>query len=328
MRLDSCRLLAVVILAAAPWPPPAAAEPIEVDAVAVALAPIEPGRRRVGRLVYRGGLALESRHRDFGGFSALYVDAAGRRLVALSDKGRVLTARLNYDAHGDVAGLRQASLRRLTGPDGRALASQHFRDAEAMAPDGAGGFYAAFEHDHRIWHYAAAAMPFAAPPTALPMPPGLDRAPGNGGIEALAAIDDSGSLLALTERLLDRGHGVGWVGGRSGWARLGYRRVGIFEPTAAVRLPSGRILVLERGFVAAKLEVSARLVLLDARAPRAGALLAGEVLAVIRRPLTVDNMEGLAARPGTAGRTLIYLISDDNFSPLQRTLLMMFELEP
>ena len=99
-------------------------------------------------------------------------------------------------------------------------------------------------------------------------------------------------------------------------------------PTAAARLPSGRVLVLERGFVAANLEISARLVRLDAGAPRAGAVLAGEVLAVLRRPLTVDNMEGLAARPGADGRTLIYLLSDDNFSPFQRTLLMMFELDP
>ncbi len=37
-------------------------------------------------------------------------------------------------------------------------------------------------------------------------------------------------------------------------------------------------------------------------------------------------MEGIAARRGPGGETLIYLISDDNFHPWQRTLLLMFEL--
>jgi hypothetical protein len=37
-------------------------------------------------------------------------------------------------------------------------------------------------------------------------------------------------------------------------------------------------------------------------------------------------MEGIAARRDAAGRTLIYLLSDDNYSILQRTLLLMFEL--
>jgi hypothetical protein len=41
----------------------------------------------------------------------------------------------------------------------------------------------------------------------------------------------------------------------------------------------------------------------------------------------IDNMEGIAVRRGPKGETLLYLISDDNFSPLQRTLLLMFELK-
>jgi hypothetical protein len=44
-------------------------------------------------------------------------------------------------------------------------------------------------------------------------------------------------------------------------------------------------------------------------------------------PASVDNMEGLAVRED-AGGTIIYLISDDNFNPIQRTLLMKFRLEP
>jgi hypothetical protein len=38
-------------------------------------------------------------------------------------------------------------------------------------------------------------------------------------------------------------------------------------------------------------------------------------------------MEGISARRDLgSGRTLIYMISDDNYSALQRTLLLMFEL--
>ena len=40
----------------------------------------------------------------------------------------------------------------------------------------------------------------------------------------------------------------------------------------------------------------------------------------------MDNFEGLALRRDRAGRTLLYLVSDDNFVPLQRTLLLQFRL--
>jgi len=41
----------------------------------------------------------------------------------------------------------------------------------------------------------------------------------------------------------------------------------------------------------------------------------------------LDNMEGIATRKGENGETLIYLISDDNFSSFQRTILLMFALD-
>ena len=37
-------------------------------------------------------------------------------------------------------------------------------------------------------------------------------------------------------------------------------------------------------------------------------------------------MEGIDARRGPDGETLIWLISDDNYSFLQRTLLLLFRL--
>jgi hypothetical protein len=42
--------------------------------------------------------------------------------------------------------------------------------------------------------------------------------------------------------------------------------------------------------------------------------------------LTFDNMEGIDARRSEGGESLVYLLSDDNYSFLQRTLLLMFRM--
>jgi hypothetical protein len=41
---------------------------------------------------------------------------------------------------------------------------------------------------------------------------------------------------------------------------------------------------------------------------------------------SIDNFEGLAVERRPDGAVRIYIVSDDNFSSSQRTLLMVFEL--
>ena len=50
------------------------------------------------------------------------------------------------------------------------------------------------------------------------------------------------------------------------------------------------------------------------------------MLAEFQPPLAIDNFEGLAVRED-GGETLVYLITDDNFSSVQRTLLFLFALQ-
>ena len=40
----------------------------------------------------------------------------------------------------------------------------------------------------------------------------------------------------------------------------------------------------------------------------------------------IDNMEGLSVHRNAEGETILTLISDDNFLPFQRTLLLQFTL--
>lgn len=307
---------------AEPKPTALSSKPVQLD-------PQDPARRTIGRLSWRGGLEITSPKSRFGGLSGLLVSADGTRLLAVSDAGRWLSATLSYDVEGRLSGIADGRMARLRDLDGTELETKRWRDAESLAQLADGSILVSFEHQHRIWRYGPEGAPLAGRPTAWPQPEGLDRAPENGGLEALTALAD-GRLLALTEEQ-ENGTAIGgmmgylWRG--DGWARLTYRPRFGFRPTAASSLPgSGDLLVLERAYQPL-IGPRVRLVRLAAEDIRPGAVLQGEELARWGLPLTVDNFEALATRRGPDGETLIYLLSDDNFSAFQRTLLLMFALE-
>jgi hypothetical protein len=56
------------------------------------------------------------------------------------------------------------------------------------------------------------------------------------------------------------------------------------------------------------------------------AVVDGPVLMEADMRYQIDNMEGLAVHRTAAGETVLTMISDDNFSPLQRTVLLQFTL--
>ncbi len=97
-----------------------------------------------------------------------------------------------------------------------------------------------------------------------------------------------------------------------------------YRITDAALLPDGRMLFLNRRFALTE-GVSAKLTLAPPLSKTPGATLTGVEIALLRPPLTVDNMEALSVtREG--GRTIVWIASDDNFNPLQRTLLLKFAL--
>ncbi len=312
--------LAALIMGA----PPALAGAVEIEASALPLHPGDGGVTKAGKLTYRGGLGLKSPDRHFGGFSALGVSADGSRMVAISDAGRRLAANLVYDATGNLAGIADAALDTLADEDGRPLSQKVDSDAEAMSAGVAGEIIVAFERRHRLWRY----LPGELVPRALSSPAELARLPANSGIEALSLLAD-GRLIAIAEGDAAKANTLAWVSDPKGWSVMTYALADGFRPTGAATLPDGDVLVVERRYTL-RSGVAARVRRLAASAIEPGAELQGELIAELRPPVNVDNMEGIETiRPDAgpnAGRQLVFLISDDNFNPLQRTLLMMFEL--
>ncbi len=297
----------------------AASEP-RVVATAVAIDPDDPAHDRIGRLRYLGGWALASRDRRFGGYSALHVDGAD--FLAVADTGDYL--RFRMATPGVIETPRFGRLAEFPGR----LGQKGDSDSESMAIDPAtGAIWIGFEQYGAIFRYAAG---FGGP-VAQNRPSAMRLWPKNEGAESLVRLSDGRFVVLSEDMLLKSGarEALLFPGDPTDPAnvpvRFGYVAPPGYKPTDAAQLPDGRLVVLNRHF--APLDgMWAALTIIDPRRAKFADVLTGELIAELRPPLTIDNMEGISVtREG--GRTILWIISDDNQSMLQRTLLMKFALE-
>ncbi|MFA5121571.1 esterase-like activity of phytase family protein [Zavarzinia sp.] len=329
------RLALLLLLGAAALASSAAAQTashaLTVEAVPVPLGFTDPTLDHAGLLAYRGGLLLSSADRDFGGWSGMVVSPDGNRVVLISDVGSWLTATLER-RDGKVTGLGGATLAPLVGEDGRPLGSdKEMADAESLAEYPDGSLAIGFEHRHRVLHYPVSAdgrPPLLNRPSRIDAPPGVAAADPNQGLEAMTVMPD-GALLAFDEYLPDGlGHDIGWVFARPGGAPIRTLKLDLtdeFKPTDIKVLPNGDYLLLQRRFSAVA-GAGARLSVVSAAAVAGDAPIADRELGQITNEMTVDNFECLGVWRDTQGKTRAIVVSDDNFSVLQRTLLLEFEL--
>jgi hypothetical protein len=91
-------------------------------------------------------------------------------------------------------------------------------------------------------------------------------------------------------------------------------------------LPGGDILLLERRFSLLRGGIAMRLRRLPLPDIRPGALVDGPVLFEADMGYNIDNMEGISTHRTAAGDLILTMVSDDNFSFLQRTILLQFKL--
>jgi hypothetical protein len=329
-------VLAVLASLFALSPGPRADAAVALDVAPVPLDASDPSRSAVGRLHYLGGLWLRSADPRFGGLSDLRVSPDGDRLVAVSDCGRGFTASLSYDASGRLAGVGDARIVPLTGIDGRPLGLGE-KDAESLV-EGDGQLEVGFEGRGKILAYGTD-PPFAGPARRVPMPAGVSACGRNAGLETMAATADGRRLLVCEGRQGASATVPAWIGGGEAWTEREYPlhfeggwAGEPFRPTGAALLPDGDVLLVERRFP----PIGARVVRLPRASLDGTAPLAPLEIARLEAPLTLDNFEGIDARRDASGRTLVYLLSDDNNcartpggrrSGLQRTLLLMFALE-
>ena len=288
----------------------------------------DPGRVRFGKLEYRSGLVLNSPFRGFGGLSGLRLDAKGERFIAISDKGSWFTGRILYRGR-EMIGLDDVEAAPMLGPDRRPITARGWYDSEAIALDGP-FVYIALERVNQLLRFDFSKGFTRSRGEVVPLPAAAKKLPHNRGLEALVMVPKglplAGTLIALSERGLDAdGDLIAFLIGGPSPGQFGIRRTGKFDVSDAVLLRSGDLLVLERKFSWTEgVGIRIRQIALATLAP--GAVVDGPSIFEADLGQEIDNMEGIDAHVTPEGDTVLTMVSDDNFSMIQRTLLLQFTL--
>jgi len=283
---------------------------------------------RFGALEYRSGLILTSRFRGFGGLSGLRLDAKGERFISISDKGSWFTGRIVYRGR-EMTGLDDVEAAPMLGPDGRPITARGWFDSESIALDGP-FVYIGLERVNRVLRFDFSKGFTRSRGEVVPLPAAARKLPYNKGLEALVMVPKglplAGTLIAISERGLDHDSNlIAFLIGGPSPGQFSVRRTDNFDVSDAVLLPSGDLLVLERKFSwLAGIGIRIRRIALKSVAP--GAVVDGPSIFDADLGHEIDNMEGIDAHVTDEGDTVLTMVSDDNFSMIQRTLLLQFRL--
>ena len=294
-------------------------EKIDIFSTSLNLNPININQIKIGKLEFLSGFELNSQERSFGGLSGLYINKQ-MELFTVSDRGVWFKSSINLDSEGKLTEIKQFEKGVLKNIYGELIdLDKSDSDAEAIEIDEKGSFLISFERNHRVLKYKS----LNDVPSVLISPNDFGNLPFNGGIESFVPISKNGLFLITEDKINRNGNIDAFIYKDSKLNGLELNKKGIFKPTDLSMLPNGDLLLLERSFTPIK-GPAARISLIKKNTIIPGKKLNPLELAIIKPPLIVDNFEGIAVIDVPTGGHLIFIISDDNFKSVQRTLLMQF----
>lgn len=234
------------------------------------------------------------------GASAIEVDEGGQSAIILSDRGSIFQVTFEREDGALKAVHPRLLTRKFENLDLEGL---------AIGPEGA---FASFEGPSLVRRISTGQK--------LPLHPDFGRFEHNKGLEALA-IDPEGRLVAMSEKPpKGRARAPIYRFDRNAWSVIGSLPDPMdYLPVAVDFGPDGQFYLLERTL--SPLGFRSRLSRVDLTAKS----LSREVLLVTGRGQH-DNLEGLSVWRSKSGATCVTMVSDDNFSILQRSEVVEYAL--
>jgi hypothetical protein len=278
-------------------------------------------------LQFLGGLDVSADDSEFGGLSGIEVSDGGATAFMVSDSGSFVRARLLHEG-GRLVGIVDADIQPLF-PEGDT--GKRLGDTEDLAFDPSAPMRGVVVRERQANALLGFDLENGRPTRFAPMRVGAENRVlrSNKGLESVvygpALSPLAGKILTIAERA-PRGETdiPGWI---AGVGAFGIVVRDDFDVSSARFLPGGDLLLLERRYTPGW-GIAMRLRRVPGGSVAVGARLDGEVILEAGMTYQIDNMEGLSVHQDEAGRTLLTLVSDDNYSLLQRTLILQFELSP
>lgn len=284
---------------------------------------------RFGALEFLGGLEMVSADPLFGSLSSIRFRRDETRFVGVLDTGHWLTGSIERDAKGRLSGLSGVEITPMKNREGRSFEGKGRMDAEGLALDG-DRILVSFEQDHRVETYPDPGFADSRSLASLPILIPRNTLRGNRGIETVTVAPAGsalkGGVVIVSEKSFDA-EGNRRAAILSGPLKglFSVKNDGAFDVTDGAFLPDGDLLILERRFNMAE-GIGMRLRRIKGDDIRPGAVVTGEILLDGNFNDQIDNMEGLDAFRAADGTVHVVMVSDDNHSILQRSLILEFRL--
>lgn len=296
-------------------------EPVEV------FDPGNPTQTVFGRLEFMSGAVLTGDHEYFGGFSGLRFVGGDTTLFAITDKARFIVARMVRE-DGRVTAITDATISRATNASGKTITGAEDKDSEAIEIMG-DRIAVAFERNDRVMIFEKKNETLFVDPDQKITDLTVLGLPNNRGPEALAVDPKTGNLIALAEHALNpKGDHRAFIIQNGDIVReVALKLRDGFSVTDAAFDQSGNLWVLER-YYSVFIGVFMRVRLIERATIDTEETWDGEIMISAGPGTQIDNMEGIALTQMDDGAIRVTMISDDNFSKRQRTLLLEFRYVP
>ena len=284
-----------------------------------------PKQIQFGKLEFINGLELISKNENFGGLSGMRLSPDGKTLFAVTDQGHFLKTKLKRDDTGKLLKLENAEFSRLRDRKGDRIKGKRNADAESLEIFGS-QFLIGFERNHRVDFFNQKNEKLYADKRAKSIDFKQFDFPNNKGPEAIALSPTTKELFVFAEYALDENNRhQGFIVKDETIKPIFVTATIGYSLTDAHFLANGGLIILER-FYTPITGQAMRIRKFESDKLKANAVLEGKILMQATTQMEIDNMEGIAITEMADGSKRITLISDDNFSRNQRTLLLEFRL--
>ncbi|MFS8115553.1 esterase-like activity of phytase family protein [Rhizobium jaguaris] len=301
----------------------------DIHATAISAFKPRSEQTRFGALEFLGGLELSSSNALLGALSAIRFRPDQRHFVSVLDTGHWLTGSIERDEDGRLKGVVDARIMSMIDRFGETDAGTGAMDAEGLVLRG-NHVLVSYEQNHRVDSYPDPGFETSPPDGSIPILIPKKQLRANRSLEALMIAPQSsplaGATVTVAERSLDdQGNMLAAILDGPLKGRFTVRHYDDFDASDGVFLPDGDLLLLERRFDLAH-GIGVRIRRIAGTDIRPDAVVDGKVIFAVNADDQIDNMEGLDAFRAEDGTIHLIMVSDDNHSILQRSLMLEFRL--